>query len=111
MEGILAPWHWAILIVVVLLIFGPRKLPELGNSLGKSIRGFKKGLSDAQDGLKDAMADTTAEAAPGQQVAAAVAEPSVAPAAVAESTAAPAPSVPNVAASVEDLKIDPPSGS
>ena len=36
MEGILAPWHWIIIILVVMLVFGPKKLPELGNSLGKA---------------------------------------------------------------------------
>ncbi len=33
--------------VIALLLFGPKKLPELGRSLGDAIRGFKKGLSDA----------------------------------------------------------------
>jgi sec-independent protein translocase protein TatA len=87
-EGILAPWHWAILIVVVLLIFGPRKLPELGNSLGKSIRGFKKGMSDAQDELKDAMAETPSDTAAGQRVVATLAEP---PAAVSTAATGPEP--------------------
>lgn len=44
------PLEIIILIVVVLLVFGARKLPELGNSLGQSIRGFGKGISgDADD--------------------------------------------------------------
>jgi sec-independent protein translocase protein TatA len=60
MDGILAPWHWAILIAVVLLVFGPRKLPELGSSLGKSIAGFKKGLADTQEELKSTMAEASA---------------------------------------------------
>ena len=49
MDGIIAPWHWIILIVIIMLVFGPKKLPELGNSLGRSINGFKKGLADVQD--------------------------------------------------------------
>jgi len=64
MDGILAPWHWAILIAVVLLVFGPRKLPELGNSLGKGIRSFKNGLADAQDEMHTAMADAPPEKEP-----------------------------------------------
>jgi sec-independent protein translocase protein TatA len=47
-EGLLAPWHWIIVIGIILLVFGPKKLPELGSSLGKSITGFKKGLSEVQ---------------------------------------------------------------
>ncbi len=34
-----------IILVVAILIFGPKKLPELGNSLGKSLRGFKEEIS------------------------------------------------------------------
>ena len=76
MEGILAPWHWAILIVVALLVFGPKKLPEFGNSLGKSISGFKKGLKDVQDDVSTSMAeaDVPEAATPG----APPAEPAVA---------------------------------
>ena len=57
MEGILAPWHWIILIAIVLLVFGPKKLPELGNSLGRGITGFKRGLQDAQDEISTSMAE------------------------------------------------------
>lgn len=57
MDGILAPWHWAILIVVLLLVFGPKKLPELGSSLGKGIAGFKKGLKDVQEEVSNSMAE------------------------------------------------------
>ena len=39
-------WEIVLLLAVVLLLFGPSRLPGLGKSLGESIRGFKKGLSD-----------------------------------------------------------------
>ncbi len=63
MEGILAPWHWIILIVIIMLVFGPKKLPELGNSLGKGISGFKRGLKQAEDEIATSMAapEPTAE--------------------------------------------------
>lgn len=39
--------HWLIILAILLLFFGPSKLPGLGSSLGKAIRGFKSGLNDA----------------------------------------------------------------
>lgn len=38
--------HWIIVLVVVVVLFGPKRLPELGASLGEGIRNFKKGLVD-----------------------------------------------------------------
>lgn len=38
--------HWLILAVILLLFFGPTRLPQLGESIGKAIRGFKKGMSE-----------------------------------------------------------------
>lgn len=49
MPSWIGPWEIIIVLVIVLLIFGPRKLPELGSSLGKSIRGFRKGMKDGED--------------------------------------------------------------
>jgi sec-independent protein translocase protein TatA len=43
-EGLFQPTHLIFLLAIVLLIFGPRKLPELGQGLGKGIRGFKDAL-------------------------------------------------------------------
>lgn len=45
-EGLLQPMHLIIILVIALVIFGPSRLPELGKGLGKSIRDFKKALSD-----------------------------------------------------------------
>lgn len=42
-----------LILVVVLLLFGARRLPEIGASFGKSIKEFKKGLSDANNSIKD----------------------------------------------------------
>jgi sec-independent protein translocase protein TatA len=57
MPSWIGPWEIAIVVVLVLLIFGPRKLPELGSSLGKSIRGFKKSMKEGQDELKQTVAE------------------------------------------------------
>ena len=45
--------EWIIILVVVLLIFGARKLPELARSLGASAKEFRKGI---QDGSEEAVA-------------------------------------------------------
>lgn len=40
----IGPWHLLALIIIVLVFFGPSRLPTLGKSMGEAIRGFKKGL-------------------------------------------------------------------
>ena len=57
MPNWIGPWEIAIVVVIALLIFGPRKLPELGSSMGKSIRGFRQGLKEGQDELNKQLAD------------------------------------------------------
>lgn len=53
--GSLSPVHWLIVIVVVLLLFGPGRLAGVGKGLGEGIRSFKKGISDdPADDQKDA---------------------------------------------------------
>lgn len=39
----------AIIAVVAILIFGPKKIPELGSALGKTLRGFKEGMTEADE--------------------------------------------------------------
>jgi sec-independent protein translocase protein TatA len=48
-RGLLQPLHLIVILVIVLIIFGPGKLPQLGESLGKSIRGFKKAMAEKDD--------------------------------------------------------------
>jgi sec-independent protein translocase protein TatA len=45
--GILEPGHLVIILAIALLVFGPKKLPELGKGLGESIRGFKRALASS----------------------------------------------------------------
>lgn len=44
----LSPVHIILLLVVVLLIFGPRRLPELGGAVGKTIKEFQKSMAEAR---------------------------------------------------------------
>jgi sec-independent protein translocase protein TatA len=43
-EGLFQPLHLLVIFLVALVVFGPKKLPELGKGLGEAIRGFKKAL-------------------------------------------------------------------
>ncbi len=45
-EGLLQPMHLLLILIIALVVFGPKRLPELGKALGESIQGFKKGLND-----------------------------------------------------------------
>ena len=51
-EGLFQPLHLIIVLGIALLIFGPKKLPELGKGLGEAIRGFKQSLNEIPE--KDA---------------------------------------------------------
>jgi sec-independent protein translocase protein TatA len=52
--GILEPMHLVVILGIALLVFGPKKLPELGKGLGESIRGFKSALTGSESDSKDA---------------------------------------------------------
>lgn len=48
-EGIFQPTHLLVIVGIALLVFGPKKLPELGKGLGESIRGFKAAIAETPD--------------------------------------------------------------
>jgi sec-independent protein translocase protein TatA len=54
--GSFSIWHWLIVLVIVMLVFGTKKLRNIGADLGGAVRGFK-------DGMKEGGADKSAEAA------------------------------------------------
>lgn len=45
--GTLSIWHWLIVLLVVMIIFGTKKLRSIGADLGGAVRGFKDGMKDA----------------------------------------------------------------
>ncbi len=62
--GGLSIWHWLIVLVVVVLIFGTKKLRNIGQDLGGAVKGFKEGMKTDADGA----AGTAADAPPAQQI-------------------------------------------
>jgi sec-independent protein translocase protein TatA len=46
LEGLFQPMHLLIIFGIALLVFGPKKLPELGKGIGDGIRGFKTAMKD-----------------------------------------------------------------
>jgi sec-independent protein translocase protein TatA len=47
-EGLFQPMHLIVILVIVLVIFGPGKLPEVGGAIGKAIRGFKNAMNEPE---------------------------------------------------------------
>jgi len=61
--GSLSIWHWLIVLLIVVMVFGTKKLKNMGSDLGGAVKGFK-------DGMKDANGNPTTEEKPAGQVAA-----------------------------------------
>ncbi len=57
--GSFSIWHWLIVLVIVMLVFGTKKLRNVGSDLGGAVKGFK-------DGMKDAGTDKAADGQPEQ---------------------------------------------
>ncbi len=53
-RGLFQPMHLLLILVIVLIIFGPGKLPQIGEGLGKSIKGFKKAMSEKDEDKTEA---------------------------------------------------------
>jgi sec-independent protein translocase protein TatA len=61
--GSFSIWHWLIVLLVVVLIFGTKKLKNIGSDLGGAVKGFKDGVRGASEG-----ADGQTPTPPAQQV-------------------------------------------
>ncbi len=57
--GTFSIWHWLIVLLVVALIFGTKKLRNMGSDLGGAVKGFKEGMKEANDKPEDAAAAQT----------------------------------------------------
>ncbi len=58
--GTFSVWHWLIVLLIVVLVFGTKKLKNLGGDLGSAVKGFKDGMKDG--GTADTTADKAAVA-------------------------------------------------
>jgi sec-independent protein translocase protein TatA len=48
LEGLFQPMHLVVILGIALLVFGPKKLPELGKGIGEGIRGFKAAIKEEE---------------------------------------------------------------
>ncbi|MEA3395526.1 MAG: Sec-independent protein translocase subunit TatA [Pseudomonadota bacterium] len=65
--GSFSIWHWLIVLLIVVMVFGTKKLKNLGSDLGGAVKGFK-------DGMKDGASTEEKPAAPAAQVSAPAAD-------------------------------------
>ena len=59
--GALGGWEIILIVIVVLVIFGPKRLPEMGSSLGKAIREFKNAGKEIQNDIAQTMNDNSSD--------------------------------------------------
>ncbi|MGN8328622.1 twin-arginine translocase TatA/TatE family subunit [Helicobacter pylori] len=52
MGGFTSIWHWVIVLLVIVLLFGAKKIPELAKGLGSGIKNFKKAVKDDEEEAK-----------------------------------------------------------
>lgn len=65
--GFTSIWHWLIVLVIVLLVFGAGKLPKVAGDLAKGIKNFKSGLKEEETAQADAARQLNQDAAPAGQ--------------------------------------------
>ena len=68
--GVIGPWQIVIIALVILLLFGGKKIPELMKGLGKGVKSFKEGMNEIEDQInqadEDLKKDSSDKAAPKQ---------------------------------------------
>ena len=60
--GTFSIWHWVIVLVIVMLVFGTKKLGNIGGDLGKAVKGLKDGIKGAEDDKDAAPSQVTDKA-------------------------------------------------
>lgn len=59
--GSFSIWHWLVVLVIVALVFGTKKLRNIGEDLGGAVKGFKKGIKEAEADTDDVPAKQVAD--------------------------------------------------
>ncbi|QOY94434.1 Sec-independent protein translocase subunit TatA [Massilia sp. UMI-21] len=62
--GSMSIWHWVVVLVIVMLVFGTKKLGNMGSDIGKAVKGFKDGVKGEEDKANPGQSSTQ----PQQQV-------------------------------------------
>jgi sec-independent protein translocase protein TatA len=63
--GTFSIWHWLIVLIIVMLVFGTKKLRNIGADLGGAVRGFKEGM---KEGASDGSGDGTSQKSGGNVI-------------------------------------------
>ena len=58
--GSFSIWHWLIVLLIVVMVFGTKKLKNMGSDLGGAVKGFKDGMKDGSSSADDKAADAPA---------------------------------------------------
>ena len=63
----MGPWELALIFLVVLLLFGAKRLPDIAQGMGKGIREFKKAVKDTQGEIKSSMKEVDTDSSDSNQ--------------------------------------------
>lgn len=66
--GSFSIWHWLIVLVIVMLVFGTKKLRNIGQDLGGAVKGFKDGMKDANEPARNETAEAPPQQVGGQTI-------------------------------------------
>ena len=61
MEGLFQPWHLVAILLIALLLFGPKRLPELGKGIGDGLRALKDSMKTRDDAKPEAKSESKPE--------------------------------------------------
>ncbi|HWE59603.1 MAG TPA: twin-arginine translocase TatA/TatE family subunit [Solirubrobacteraceae bacterium] len=105
---IVQPTHLLLILVVALIVLGPKRLPEVGRSLGRGLRDFRAGMQGVQDEARGVFSDTMdAPSLPGVDSAVSTVPEPVAPATAEPVVAAPAPTEPATTSMTKVIPVEP----